>query len=493
MKLFSSCRLLCLACILISATAGAQAPVFTNAPSVTITFCFNDPGVSIDGLLEASYAQTGTTLTWSVSSGPAHGSADGFPATATSNGGAVTPAGLSYTPGNGYSGTDAFTIEVTDGSSSDFLTINVQINPEIILDTVLTNITCAADVNGAIDLSVSGGTPGYTYLWSNLETTEDISGLGRGTYTVVVEDFNGCTATLSADMMAQDLIPPVAVCKSFDLYLDATGNATLDPFDIDNGSSDNCIDFNLDAFPFTFTCAEVGVNTVTLTVTDVSGNTATCDAAVTVIDTISPVVSCQGITIQLDATGNASITAADIDNGSTDACGITSSTLDISAFDCNNVGPNTITLTVTDVNGNTSTCTATVPVEDNIAPVANCQNITVQLDAFGTATITAGQVDNGSTDACGIAIPSLDITDFDCTDIGPNTVTLTVSAFNVNSSSCTATVTIEDNVPPAANCQNLTVQLDITGHPSITAAQIDNGSTDACGIASTGIDITDFD
>jgi hypothetical protein len=43
---------------------------------------------------------------------------------------------------------------------------------------------------------------------------------------------------------------------------------------------------------------------------------------------------------------------------------------------------------VTDANGNTSTCDATVTVEDNVAPTAICQNITVQLDATGNVTIT---------------------------------------------------------------------------------------------------------
>jgi hypothetical protein len=45
---------------------------------------------------------------------------------------------------------------------------------------------------------------------------------------------------------------------------------------------------------------------------------------VTVEDTIPPVAICQDITVQLDATGNASITGADIDNGSNDNCGIAS-------------------------------------------------------------------------------------------------------------------------------------------------------------------------
>ena len=59
------------------------------------------------------------------------------------------------------------------------------------------------------------------------------------------------------------------------------------------------------------------------------------------------------------------------------------------------------TLTGTDDNGNASSATATVTVEDNINPVTLTQDITIELDANGDASIVAADVDNGSNDACG--------------------------------------------------------------------------------------------
>ncbi len=113
---------------------------------------------------------------------------------------------------------------------------------------------------------------------------------------------------------------------------------------------------------------------------------------------------CQDVTVQLDASGNGSTTAAAVDNGSSDACGILSLSLDQAAFTCADLGNNTVTLTVTDNNGNTSTCTATVTVEDNVAPVANCVgDFTLNLDASGFASITAADINNGSTDNYSIA------------------------------------------------------------------------------------------
>src|SRR5213592_1550158 len=127
------------------------------------------------------------------------------------------------------------------------------------------------------------------------------------------------------------------------------------------------------------------------------------------------------------------------------------------------------------ISDNVSTCTATVTVQDSIAPTAVCKNITVQLDASGNATITAADVDNGSHDACGIKSLALDKTSFTCADVGPNTVTLTVTDNNDNVSTCAATVTLQDNIPPTALCKNITVQLDASGSAAITAADVDNG------------------
>ena len=65
-------------------------------------------------------------------------------------------------------------------------------------------------------------------------------------------------------------------------------------------------------------------------------------------------------------------------------------------------------------------------VTDDEDPTAIAQDLTVQLDASGAASITAAQADNGSNDACGIASLAAGVKpDFDCSHIGANTVTLT--------------------------------------------------------------------
>lgn len=86
-----------------------------------------------------------------------------------------------------------------------------------------------------------------------------------------------------------------------------------------------------------------------------------------------PIVLTQDLTVILDADGAASITAEEIDKGSTDNCGIASFHLDKTSFNCEQLGPNTVTLTVTDKAGNAATATARVTVESaetKLAPVA---------------------------------------------------------------------------------------------------------------------------
>jgi hypothetical protein len=159
------------------------------------------------------------------------------------------------------------------------------------------------------------------------------------------------------------------------------------------------------------------------------------------------------ITVQLDPTGTVTILGSDIGGGSTDACGIASYDLDIETFTCADVGDNPVVLTVTDVNGNVSTCTAIVTVEDVTAPDLVCMDITLELGPDGTATILPEDVMASNDDACGILTTAVDIFEFDCSDIGtPVTVQVFSQDVNGNLSTCTAIVTVVDLLAPELTC-----------------------------------------
>lgn len=95
---------------------------------------------------------------------------------------------------------------------------------------------------------------------------------------------------------------------------------------------------------------------------DLFFDTLYCSYSVTVLDTVSPVATAKNITLVLDENDQASLTAADIDNGSTDNCSVASRSASKTNFDHNDVGENTVTLTVVDGSGNSSTATCIVEV-----------------------------------------------------------------------------------------------------------------------------------
>ena len=206
-------------------------------------------------------------------------------------------------------------------------------------------------------------------------TDFDCTNIGQNTVTVTVTDASGNSTSETAIVTINDITPPTVITKNIAVNLDANGNATITPAQVDNGSSDICgVTLSLDKT--SFGCSETGTHTVTLTATDASGNTSSSTATVTVADNTAPTIITKNITVPLDANGNVNITAAQVDNGSFDNCGITLS-IDKLSFDCNQVGPQTVTLTGTDPSGNTASATATVTVVDNIAPT-----IVTQLWSF---------------------------------------------------------------------------------------------------------------
>ena len=216
---------------------------------------------------------------------------------------------------------------------------------------------------------------------------------------------------------------------------------------------------------------------------DASGNAQNCTVTVQVVDNTAPTVVTQPVMLPLAANGEATITAMDVDNGSSDNCTIDNMVLDRAMFSCADVGtPVSVTLTVTDVNGNSASNTALVTVVDNTAPTAVTQPHTVDLNASGTASITANDVDGGSNDNCSVTGLAVSPMNFTCSDIGDRTVTLTVTDASGNTSQETATVTVRDVTPPSLPAQcgmTITKVLNASGTASASTADL-TGISDNC-------------
>ena len=185
---------------------------------------------------------------------------------------------------------------------------------------------------------------------------------------------------------------------------------------------------------------ELGETTVTWTVTDGSGNTATDTQSVTVTDDVNPTITAP---TSVDVSTNDGCNAINVSLGSattSDNCSVGSVTSDApTSFD---IGETTVTWTVTDESGNTSTDTQTVVVTDNSNPTVICNELSLTLEN-GVAEISVNDIDNGSFDECGEITLEINQTNFDESHIGDNIVVLTVTDEYGNSSSCESTVTVE--------------------------------------------------
>ncbi|MGV3630735.1 MAG: gliding motility-associated C-terminal domain-containing protein [Bacteroidota bacterium] len=91
------------------------------------------------------------------------------------------------------------------------------------------NPVCQNDSRGSIDLTVSGGVPGYSFLWNNGEVTEDIIDLYAGLYYVEITDANGCVETVQATLTDPDAVSIIGTPSDVLCYGAATGAIDITP------------------------------------------------------------------------------------------------------------------------------------------------------------------------------------------------------------------------------------------------------------------------
>lgn len=388
-----------------------------------------------------------------------------------------------------------------DSSNVVTVIVSPSITPTVSISVSPGNSGCPG-TSFSFSTSVTNAGSSPTYQWKVNGSNVGTNSPAYSSATLADGDQVTCVVTSSATCAAPstvtsnaivmsllDAIAPTAACQNLTVALDNLGNGSILATAANNGSSDNCTAQGSLAFSIpnaTFSCSDLGSNLRTLTVTDLSGNTGTCGLTVTVVDLLSPTAICQNLTVALDGSGNASITPTQVNNASTDNCtaqNALSISLSGSSFNCSHVGSNQRTLTVTDAQGNSSTCTAAIQVIDNLPPLATCQSITVGLNGAGFAGVAAASILSSGTDNCTSSpdlVLNLSPTDFICSNLGNNAVTLSVTDQHGNTTSCTATVTITDPVAPLAQCQNVTLVLDPQGSASLNTTQVDNGSVDNC-------------
>lgn len=134
----------------------------------------------------------------------------------------------------------SYSVIVTDNndctSSLSNIIVPAKVPANITFD--LTQVSCNGSRDGSIDASV-GGNPPYQYQWSNGSVSEDITGLGAGTYSLTVTDANGCSTSAST-----------TITQSETLTLSATHTDDTDPSATGNGSIDLSVSEGTAAYSF---------------------------------------------------------------------------------------------------------------------------------------------------------------------------------------------------------------------------------------------------
>ncbi|MEO5644403.1 MAG: FG-GAP-like repeat-containing protein, partial [Bacteroidia bacterium] len=197
-----------------------------------------------------------------------------------------------------------------DEASYDFAISGTGTTP-VTGSTIVTNVACFGGSNGAIDLTPTGGNPGYTYNWGSV-TTQDRTGLIAATYTVIITDANGCTGIVTATVTQPSAISVTASAQTnVACFGGSNGAASI------NAATGGAGGFTYNWTPGnpagdgTISVTGLTAGTWTVTTTDANGCTATNAFTVTQPSAISVTASAQtNVACFGGNTGAASINAA---------------------------------------------------------------------------------------------------------------------------------------------------------------------------------------
>ncbi|MBU6340467.1 MAG: choice-of-anchor L domain-containing protein [Bacteroidetes bacterium] len=384
---------------------------------------------------------------------------------------------------------NTYTVTVTNGNGCTGTNEVTLTAPPLLTASILSsqNIDCN-NPQGNADLEVSGGTPSYTFHWSNNSTAEDPVFTSGGTFTVTVTDSKNCTVTSTVSIAANTTQPTAVIappgqitCANTVLTLNASGSSQGSNFEYNwSGPGFVCCETTLQP-----QINQGGLYALTVTNTD---NGCTKVVSVNVVQNNTPPnvnistpanIGCTMPTITLNGTGTA--TGAGISyqwttNGGNFVC--CTSTLNPQV---NQAGE--YTLVVSNAN-NGCTNSATVTVNGNIIPpiatinpppVINCYNPEISIDASGSSsngnfTYNWSGPSGGINSGGNTLNPNVDVA---------GTYTLTVTNAD-NNCTATATVTVSSNtIAPVAAASTpgiltcATTELTLNGNGSSTGSNFE--------------------
>jgi hypothetical protein len=336
----------------------------------------------------------------------------------------------------------------------------------IVNDTEAPQINCPANIfrandNGSCSAIVPYSSPLGTDNCSG-QSTRQIAGLGSGgsfpvgttTESYQVTDAANNTANCSFTITVIDTEAPQITCPSNMVQDNDNGNCSAIVTYAAPTGTDNCSGQHTQqsgglgsgqSFP-------IGMTTESFTVTDAAGNTANCTFSIEIKDSEAPQITCPKDIVEDNENGNCSAIITYALPSGTDNCPGQITTLSAgkgsnSSFP---VGTSTETYTVTDVAGNTASCSFTVTVHDAELPQISCTaNIKLPNDP-GNCSAVVSYLAPWGTDNCSGATTAMSsgLGSGSAFPVGTTTEGYTVTDASNNTASCSFTITITDDQIP---------------------------------------------
>lgn len=342
--------------------------------------------------------------------------------------------------------TVTYTLPAVGGCSTIIATTSVTVRPALTATATALNVNCYGDATGDVTLTPGGGTPSYTYNWSNSTTGQNLSNVVAGNYYVTVTDANSCTVTASATV-TQPASALTATITGNNPSCNGSANGSVSA-SASGGTSTYSYLWDDPSFQTTSTASNLLAGTYSLTITDLNdckyydSQVLTQPSAITISEATNVNATCG------NADGSASVSATGGTSPYTFLWTDGETTNSIS-----NKLAGSYTVTVTD--NNSCTNTLSVVIGNASAPTASLDsqtNVLCNGNNTGSATITY----SGGTSPYAIIWSSGGSTTTTASSLIAGNYSVTVTDVN----NCQATVNIAITQPNALNAP-ITSQTDV--------------------------------
>ncbi len=372
-----------------------------------------------------------------------------------------------------------YTVTVTDAASlSATSTAAVVVDPSITVSTIPTDVSCNGGNNGSALATIAGGTPGFSYLWSNASIGQTASGLSIGNYTITVTDASGCTATNTANITQPGALVPAASqqtgagCSNSPgggiAIASATGGTGSYAYSWNSGST-------------IATASSLAAGSYTVTVTDGNGCTQTAVAAISSIP--APTInSLTGTPVSCNGGNNG--TATVFASGGTGGLNYSWSNTSAGVTNITGLTQGIYVVSVTDGSGCTAVSTVNITQPGALVPAASqqtgagCSNGTAIVNTNGGTVPYVFTWSSGSVLATASGLAA-----------GNYTVTVT----DINGCTASATANINSIAGPTVSIQSTANTCKGKADGSITIITTGTGDTYTWNNGLSGLTISGLD